>query len=142
MKNPPPVPDAKGPFPFSALAVAVATTAVHLGLDLAYRPWAWTNQVVDLGLADSFTNLTSVVGLSAVMVMVERKKLWEDTLAETRVVGAPVVGMIGYELIQSVMPTQTFDVADIGWTLAGGAAAWVIKRGVYDRRMKARSTGQ
>jgi hypothetical protein len=122
----------KGPLPIPALAVAVITAGVHVALDLVYRPWAWRKQFADLSFADSFTNFTSVIGLSAVMVLVERRKMWTDPWQAWLVVVAPVVAMIAYEFLQPLLPWGTFQVSDLVWTAIGGLAVVLLKRWVYD----------
>jgi hypothetical protein len=130
----------KGPLPLSVLAVAVIAAGVHVTLDLLYRPWAWKHKIFDLGLADSFTNFTSVIGLSAVMVLIERQKLWADPWQAWLVVAVPVVAMIAYEFLQPLLPWGTFQVSDLIYTLMGGLAVVLIKRWVYDPAMTSRAT--
>lgn len=125
----------KGPVPLSALVVAVVTAAAHIALDAFYRPWAWAQQVSDLGFANSFTNLTAVIGLSALMVLWERRRLWVDPWQSWLVVVAPVVAMVAYEFLQLFLPTGTFSANDLIYTLIGGLAIVPIKRRVYDPSM-------
>jgi hypothetical protein len=122
----------KGLLPIPALVVAVVTAAVHIALDLVYRPWARRTQVFDLSFANSFTNFTSVIGLSAVMVLAERGKPWADPWQAWLVVVAPVVAMMAYEFLQPLLPWGTFEVSDLVWTVIGGLAVVLLKRWVYD----------
>ena len=119
-----------------AALVGGTVVPLHLALDLVYRPWALERQPIDLGLAGSFTQVTAVVGVSALMVLLESRALWRDRLNESLVVVAPTVGMLGYEMLQRWLPWATFDEADLAWTLVGAVAAWVVKRAVYDPVMR------
>jgi glycopeptide antibiotics resistance protein len=125
----------KGPIPWSALVVALVTAAVHIGLDAFYRPWAWANEISDFGVANSFTNLTAVIGLSAVMVLWERRRLWVDPWQSWLVVVAPIVAMVAYEFLQLFLPMGTFSATDLIYSLVGGLAVVPIKRRVYNPSM-------
>jgi hypothetical protein len=115
-----------------AAAVLVAAVALHLLLDLLYRPWALGRDSGDFGLASSFTQATAVVGISAVMVLVERTGFWRDKAHEALLAIAPTLAMLGYECIQPWLPWGTFDPMDLIWTIGGGVLAWGIKLVVYD----------
>jgi len=104
-------------------------------LDQVYRPWAWFIGARDVHLADSFTNATSVVVISALMVVVEGVALIHDRSSAWSIVVAPVTGMIAYECIQPLLPFGTFDVWDIVWTVVGGVVALLVKCLVYDPRV-------
>ena len=105
---------------------------VHLMLDFIYRPWALDHGPSDFGLASSFTQATAVVGISAVMVLVERTGFWRDKAHEALLAIAPTLAMLGYECIQPWLPWGTFDPMDLIWTIGGGVLAWGIKLVVYD----------
>jgi len=119
-----------------AAAVAGIVLLAHLALDIVYRPWAFERQPIDLGLAGSFTQVTAVVGVSALMVLLESRALWRDRLNESLVVVAPTAGMLGYEVLQRWLPWTTFDPADLAWTVVGAVVAWAVKRAVYDPVMR------
>lgn len=128
----------KGPLPMPALIVALVTAAIHIGLDVLYRPWAWRNQVSDFGVADSFTNFTAVIGLSAIMVLSERRRLWADPWLAWLVVFSPVVAMVAYEFLQPLLSWGTFAISDLVATLLGGVVVVLIKLRVYDPAMTRR----
>ena len=112
-----------------AMIVVAGVTCLHLGLDLLYRPWAWHSGVPDLGLADSFSNLTAVIGCSTLMVLTDRTEN-PPALADRglRVV-APVIGIAAYEVLQQWLPWGTFDIQDLLWTAWGG----LIAAGLFGR---------
>ncbi|MFN9310022.1 hypothetical protein, partial [Gemmatimonas sp.] len=59
-----------------AMLVLAVILPVHLILDAAYRPWARQQPFSDWGLSSSFTQVTAVVGIAAVMVFSEREHWW------------------------------------------------------------------
>lgn len=76
--------------------------------------------------------MTAVIGLSAVMVLVERRRLWADPWQAWLVVASPVIAMSAYEFLQPLLPWGTFSVADLIYTLIGGLAVVLLKLWVYD----------
>ncbi len=120
----------------SALTVALSTLVLHVLLDSLYRPWAWNLKLSDAHFADSFTNLTSVVGISALMVFVEGQRFWKEKMSSWLIVVVPAVSMIVYEGIQMVLPWGRFDTWDLAWTASGAVLAWVIKVLLYDPRAR------
>jgi hypothetical protein len=118
----------------SAILVLCCASVTHVALDLVYRPWAWSVSVCDLHFANSFTNMTSVVIISALMVLAEGRILFRDNYGKWLIVIAPVAGMIAYEFMQPLLPFGRFDLWDIAWTFAGGISALLVKTFVYDPR--------
>lgn len=116
----------------AAAVVLVSALVLHLILDRFYRPWAWANEASDLHFSDSFTNLTSVVIGSSMIVFVERARLWHSRF-DALIVISPTLAFLAYECIQPLLPNGTFDFWDIGWTFVGGAIAFFVKLRVFDR---------
>jgi hypothetical protein len=110
--------------------------AAHLILDLIYRPWATQREIQDLGLAGSFTQVTSVVGITAIMVLVESDWFWQDQWHRHFLTWTPVISMLSYEIIQLWLPWGTFDTVDIIWTFAGGLLAGAISHMAYNPVMR------
>lgn len=119
-----------------ATAVLGFTAAIHLTLDLVYRPWAFQRAFPDFGLAGSFTQVTSVVGISAIMVLVESDLFWQDKWNKIFLASIPIIAMLGYEVLQLWLPWATFETRDIIWTFVGGLLAGVINRFAYDSVMR------
>ena len=125
---------------FRAAIVLCFTIAAHLILDLIYRPWATQREFQDLGLAGSFTQVTSVVGISALMVLVESDWLWQEKWYNHLLTWTPVISMLSYEILQLWLPWGTFDTVDIVWTLAGGLLAGAISHIAYNSLMRRAAT--
>lgn len=109
-----------------AMVVVAGVTCLHVGLDLLYRPWAWRSGAADFGLADSFSNLTAVVGFAALMVLVDRASGAPDLAERSLRVIAPAIGIAAYEVLQQRLPWGTFDRQDLVWTAGGGLIAAVL----------------
>lgn len=115
-----------------AVLVLAVIVPLHLALDAAYRPWARQQPFSDWGFSSSFTQVTAVVGIAALMVLSERKHWWNDRPSEVLLLLVPMIGMIGYECIQAWLPWTTFDRIDLVWSVVGGGLSAGIKRFVYD----------
>lgn len=115
-----------------AMLVLAVIVPLHLMLDAIYRPWARQHRVSDWGLSSSFTQVTAVVGVAALMVFSEREHLWRDRPSELLLLLIPMIGMVGYEVLQMWLPWTTFDWMDLVWSVVGGGLAAEIKRFVYD----------
>jgi hypothetical protein len=115
-----------------AMLVLAVILPVHLILDAAYRPWARQQPFSDWGLSSSFTQVTAVVGIAAVMVFSEREHWWNDRPSEVLLLLVPLISMVGYECLQAWLPWTTFDRMDLVWSVVGGGLAAGIKRVVYD----------
>ena len=91
-----------------------------------YRPYIYSNNINDLGLADSIGNLGGIVVQIFLMVAVFNS----PTKKALRVIGFLVIGYILYEILQPYLPRGVFDWKDIYGTLLGGAISlgilWVI----------------
>lgn len=116
-----------------SIIIAVIIFIIHQILDFGYRPYAYENNLFDFYLADSFTNFTAVIGLSALMVWKDSKKLYEDKITEQFIYIIPTLGMVAYEAIQLLMPNMVFSFSDIVYSLLGGFVAYIIKRFYYDK---------
>lgn len=115
-----------------AATVLGFAAATHLTLDLVYRPWAVQRAFPDFGLAGSFTQVTSVIGISAIMVLVESDWFWQDKWNRVLLACIPIIAMLTYEVLQLWLPWATFDTRDILWTFVGGALAGAINGSAYD----------
>lgn len=115
-----------------AAAVLGFAAATHLTLDLVYRPWAVQRAFPDFGLTGSFTQVTSVIGISAIMVLVESDWFWQDKWNRVFLSCIPIIAMLSYEVLQLWLPWATFDIRDILWTFVGGALAGAINGFAYD----------
>ena len=82
-----------------------------------YRPYIYSNNINDLGLADSIGNLGGIVVQIFLMVAVFNS----PTKKALRVIGFLVIGYILYEILQPYLPRGVFDWKDIYGTLLGGA---------------------
>ncbi|MDA0729291.1 MAG: hypothetical protein O3B70_05045 [Bacteroidetes bacterium] len=61
------------PKKIKAIILFVAVVIIHLVLDLCYRPMAYSKNINDFGLKDSFTQITSVIGISLLMILIEKE---------------------------------------------------------------------
>ncbi len=100
---------------------------IHLLLDSVYRPWVKSNKIADFGLSDSFTQLTSVIGISLLMVALEKAGTWKGKTGLAFLVIVPVAAMIIYEFIQLLITHATFDPKDLYFTLLGGFFTYLIQ---------------
>ena len=110
-----------------SLIILVTVILIHLALDILYRPMAFSQNLNDFGLKDSFTQITAVIGISLIIVLVEKEKVTIGRSGQIFLTIVPVVAMLGYEFIQLLIPTQSFDNQDIIFTLLGGVFIWFIQ---------------
>lgn len=102
-----------------ALAVAVGIVAIHLWMDLVYRAWVGKFGWNDAGLAESFTQITAILGIACVMVWIEHRPKIIEPPPFVFFAAVPVIAMAGYELLQIWLPA-TFDVQDLLYCAVGG----------------------
>jgi hypothetical protein len=69
----------------------------------------------------------AVIGISLIIVLVEKEKVTIGRSGQIFLTIVPVVAMLGYEFIQLVILTQSFDNQDIIFTLLGGVFIWFIQ---------------
>lgn len=105
----------------------VSVICIHLALDVLYRPMAYSRNLSDFGLKDSFTQITAVIGISLLIVLFEKDKLTTGRMGLFFLTIVPVVAMLSYEFIQFFIPPLRFDVQDLIFTLVGGILAWFIQ---------------
>ena len=110
-----------------AFIVLVSVILIHLALDVLYRPMAFSQNLSDFGLKDSFTQITAVIGISLIIVLFEKDKLTTGRTGQIFLTVVPVVAMLGYEFIQLLIPSLSFDIQDLIFTLVGGLCAWFIQ---------------
>jgi hypothetical protein len=99
---------------------------VHLILDFVYRPWAVANAIFDLGFKYSFSQITSVIGISLLIFLIEKDSNWKTWYGKAFLVIVPVMAMILYEFIQMYLEYSTFDPNDLWYTLMGEFGAYII----------------
>lgn len=87
-----------------------------------YRPFIYSNEINDFGIADSIGNSGGIIVqifFSLAILNSNRKKAW-------RVICFIIVGYIIYEVLQPYLPRGIFDWQDIYGTLIGGAISAVM----------------
>jgi hypothetical protein len=87
-----------------------------------YRPYIYTNNIDDYGVADSIGNSGGIIVQIFFMLAIlnsPRKKVF-------RVIGFIVIGYILYEILQPYLPRGVFDWKDIYGTLIGGVISLFI----------------
>ena len=99
--------------------------ALHLFLDFYYRPWAIHYNISDFGFASSFTQLTSIVGITCIMLLIERRKPASSALPDIFFAIIPPIAMLLYEFLQLLLPA-TFDWIDVLYCLFGGGLNYLL----------------
>ncbi|HEY9114763.1 MAG TPA: hypothetical protein VIN10_08675 [Bacteroidales bacterium] len=87
-----------------------------------YRPYIYSNNIDDYGIADSIGNSGGIIVQIFFLLAIlnsPRKKVF-------RVVGFIVIGYILYEILQPYLPRGVFDWKDIYGTLIGGVISLII----------------
>lgn len=87
-----------------------------------YRPYIYTNNIDDYGIADTIGNSGGIIVQIFFMLAIlnpPRKKV-------SRVIGFIVIGYILYEILQPYLPRGVFDWKDIYGTLIGGVICLFI----------------
>ena len=115
------------PKKIKAIILLVVVIIIHLVLDLLYRPMSYSKNINDFGLKDSFTQITSVIGISLLMVLLEKDNLTTGRSGKVFLTLVPVVAMISYEFVQLLLPSLRFDMQDLIFTLVGGVFTWFIQ---------------
>ena len=115
------------PKKIKAIILFVAVVIIHLVLDLYYRPMAYSKNINDFGLKDSFTQITSVIGISLLMILIEKENFTEGRSGKVFLTLVPVVAMISYEFVQLLLPPLRFDMQDLIFTFVGGGFTWFIQ---------------
>lgn len=115
------------PKKIKAIILLVVVIIIHLVLDLLYRPMSYSKNINDFGLKDSFTQITSVIGISLLMVLLEKDNLTTGRSGKVFLTLVPVVAMISYEFVQLLLPSLRFDIQDLIFTLVGGVFTWFIQ---------------
>jgi hypothetical protein len=81
-----------------------------------YRPYIYTNNIDDYGIADSIGNSGGIIVqifFTLAILNSPKKKVF-------RVIGFIVIGYILYEVLQPYLPRGVFDWKDIYGTIIGG----------------------
>jgi len=87
-----------------------------------YRPFIYSNNIDDYGIADSIGNSGGIIVQIFFMLAIlnsPRKKVF-------RVIGFVVIGYILYEILQPYLPRGVFDWKDIYGTLIGGVISLFV----------------
>ena len=87
-----------------------------------YRPFIYSNNIDDYGIADSIGNSGGIIVQIFFMLAIlnsPRKKVFH-------VIGFIVIGYILYEILQPYLPRGVFDWKDIYGTLIGGVISLLI----------------
>ena len=123
------------PKKIKAIILLVAVVIIHILLDLYYRPMAYSKNINDFGLKDSFTQITSVIGISLLMIFIEKENFTKGRSGKVFLTLVPVVAMISYEFVQLLLPPLRFDMQDLIFTFVGGVFTWFIQ-GVLSKTHK------
>ena len=88
-----------------------------------YRPYVYVNGIDDWGMADVMGNLSGTLAIIffdlGVVHATRSQSLW--------VTGLVTLGVVGYEILQGVLPRSVFDWKDVAATLiAGGIAVGLL----------------
>lgn len=87
-----------------------------------YRPYIYSNNIDDYGIADSIGNSGGIIVQIFFMLAIlnsPRKKVFH-------VIGFIVIGYILYEILQPYLPRGVFDWKDIYGTLIGGVISLFV----------------
>lgn len=76
------------------LILLIINIIVHFILDKLYRPTAYSQTLYDFGIKDSFTQITSVIGISLLMVLFEKEETWHGKTGRLVLIIVPVVADI------------------------------------------------
>ena len=109
------------------MLILIPVIVIHLALDILYRPLAYRHSFQDFGFRDSFTQITAVIGISLLMVILEREDAWDGRVGRLFLIIIPVIAMVVYEFIQLSISTLRFDPQDLLYTLIGGIVAGFIQ---------------
>ena len=87
-----------------------------------YRPYIYSNNIDDFGIADSIGNSGGIIVqifFSLAILNSPGKKVYN-------VIGFIVIGYIVYEILQPYLPRGVFDWKDVLGTLIGGAISVIV----------------
>jgi len=105
------------------LIAAVAFALTEIGR-CVYRPYVYSHEIDDLGVADTMGNHLGTVALVYVTLAISHATR-RDGLVMMAVI---VPGLILYEFVQDQLAGSTFDPRDVVATLVGGALSAAIYR--------------
>jgi hypothetical protein len=92
-----------------------------------YRPYIYSHNMNDFGLADSIGNLGGIL----VQTFIGMTLLNPSRKQGLRLILLFIVGYIVYEILQPFLPRGTFDWMDIYGTLLGGGFGTLIFLGLH-----------
>ena len=95
----------------------------HLG-DTYYRPWAYSNQIADLGLANFLPSITGTITAIFLLIGLSKESFAKAPLSAFWI----LIGSAIYEVIQPVLGTGVFDWQDlIAVIITGSIVVYVLK---------------
>ena len=81
-----------------------------------YRHYIYSQNLYDYHLADVMGNIFGVVCVTFLFILLSRESRW---VHQVKIAFVVCVGLITYELLQKILPWQTFDYLDIYGSLVG-----------------------
>ena len=84
---------------------------------IVYRPYAYEQQIQDLGFADGAPSLFYVIGFSQLLLVKKFKYPWLVILTIT-------LGSLAYEIMQQ--RNGSLDLTDIGMSILGGVSSFIL----------------
>ena len=87
-----------------------------------YRPFIYSNNIDDYGIADSIGNSGGII----VQIFFSLALLNSPSKKVFNVIGFIVIGYILYEILQPYLPRGVFDWKDIYGTLIGGVISLFV----------------
>ncbi len=87
-----------------------------------YRPYIYSSNINDYGIADSIGNLGGII----VQIFFSLVILNSPAMKAFNLIGFIVIGYILYEILQPYLPRGVFDWKDIYGTLIGGVISLLV----------------
>lgn len=110
--------------------IAVLGFLFNLVVGTLYRNYIYSNNIMDLGIADIHPNIFSVIIASFIFMGYSKE---ESELNEIKIILAVTTGFIIYEFIQLTPLIGVFDIKDLMGTVIGGGICLLVHRIIYRR---------
>jgi len=95
----------------------------HIG-DTYYRPWVYSNQIADLGLANFLPSITGTITAIFLLIGLSKESFTKAPLSAFWV----AIGCVIYEVVQPVLGTGVFDWQDlIAVVITGFIVVYALK---------------